>query len=59
MVDSIDDVLKHSDTIVIGNGAEEFRTVAADIPAGKCVVDLVRITDRRSSTVDGYDGICW
>ncbi len=59
MVDSIDEVLEHADTIVIGNGAEEFRTVAADIPAGKCVVDLVRIIDRRSSAEDGYDGICW
>jgi GDP-mannose 6-dehydrogenase len=59
MVDSIDDVLKHSDTIVIGNGAEEFRAVAADIPDGKQVVDLVRIIDRRSSEEAGYDGICW
>ena len=59
MLDSIDDVLEHADTIVIGNGAEEFKRVAADIPAGKSVVDLVRIIDRRSSSTDGYDGICW
>jgi len=59
MVDNIDEVLEHADTIVIGNGAEEFRAVAADIPYGKCVVDLVRIIDRRSSAEDGYDGICW
>ncbi|MEN8207542.1 MAG: UDP-glucose/GDP-mannose dehydrogenase family protein [Pseudomonadota bacterium] len=59
MVDSINEVLEHADTVVIGNSAEEFRTVAADIPAGKCVVDLVRIIDRRSSAEDGYDGICW
>ena len=32
---------------------------AADIPTGKSVVDLVRIIDRSSSVVDGYDGICW
>ena len=59
MVDSIDKVLTHADTIVIGNGAEEFRAVAEQIPAGKRVVDLVRITNRRSSTSSGYDGICW
>ena len=59
MVDSIDKVLTHADTIVIGNGAEEFRGFAEQIPAGKHVVDLVRITSRRSSTSSGYDGICW
>jgi GDP-mannose 6-dehydrogenase len=59
MVDSIDEVLAHADTIVIGNGAEEFRAVAEQIPAGKSVVDLVRIINRRSSAGPGYDGICW
>ena len=59
MLDSIDDVLEHADTVVIGNGAEEFQRIAADIPAGKSVVDLVRIIDRSSSIADGYDGICW
>ncbi|MGB7934266.1 MAG: UDP-glucose/GDP-mannose dehydrogenase family protein [Gammaproteobacteria bacterium] len=59
MVDSIDEVLKHADTIVIGNGAEEFRAVAEQIPTGKRIVDLVRIAKRRSSLEAGYDGICW
>jgi len=59
MVDSIEDVLGHADTIVIGNGANEFSAVAEQIPAGKTVVDLVRIIDRRSSAQDCYDGICW
>ena len=59
MVDSIDEVMAHADTVVIGNGAAEFRSIAENIPAGKNVVDLVRITDRRSLDEDGYDGICW
>jgi len=59
MVDSIDDVLEHAETIVIGNGAEEFRSIVTHVPKGKKVVDLVRMTDRRSSVEDGYDGICW
>ncbi|MEZ5541465.1 MAG: UDP-glucose/GDP-mannose dehydrogenase family protein [Pseudomonadota bacterium] len=59
MVDSIDEVLAHADTIVIGNGADEFRAVAEQVPAGKSIVDLVRITGRRSSSEEGYDGICW
>jgi GDP-mannose 6-dehydrogenase len=59
MVDSLDEVLEHADTIVIGNSAEEFSSVAADIPDGKCVVDLVRIIGRRTTVEDNYDGICW
>jgi GDP-mannose 6-dehydrogenase len=59
MVASIDEVVQHADIIVIGNGAEEFRAVAEQIPDGKVVVDLVRIVSRRSSAESGYDGICW
>ena len=59
MVDSIEEVVGHADTIVIGNGSEEFRAVAEQIPAGKSVVDLVRISSRRSSLDGVYDGICW
>jgi GDP-mannose 6-dehydrogenase len=59
MVDNIDEVLNHADTVVIGNGAEEFRAIAEQIPAGKQVVDLVRISDRSLSGQTGYDGICW
>ena len=40
MVDSIDEVLAHADTIVIGNGAEEFREIPARIAPGQFVVDL-------------------
>ena len=59
MVNSIEEVVGHADTIVIGNGSEEFRAVAEHIPSGKSVVDLVRISSRRSSLDGVYDGICW
>jgi GDP-mannose 6-dehydrogenase len=59
MVNSIEEVTGHADVIVIGNGAEEFRAVAEQIPPGKHVIDLVRIVDRRSADGSGYDGICW
>ncbi len=58
MVDSIDDVLSHAETIVIGNGSREFANVMDNIKEGQIIVDLVRISDARSA--DGiYDGICW
>ena len=58
MVQSIDEVLAHADTIVIGNGAAEFRDVPKRVNDGQTVIDLVRITESRS--VSGvYEGICW
>ena len=58
MVDSIESVLDHAETIVIGNGAEEFRDIPQRISGGQVIVDLVRITEGRS--IEGkYDGICW
>lgn len=57
MVDTIDEVVNHADVIVIGNGAEEFSAVVDQAPAGKTIVDLVRITGR--TTDENYDGICW
>jgi len=58
MVDSIDEVLAHAGTIVIGNGSPEFREVPRRLGEGQSIVDLVRIADTRS--VEGvYDGICW
>jgi len=58
MVDSIDEVLAHAGTIVIGNGSPEFKEVPRRLGEGQSIVDLVRIADTRS--VEGiYDGICW
>lgn len=57
MVDSIDAVVKHAQTLVIGNGAAEFHAVLDTLQADQSVVDFVRITERASDGV--YDGICW
>jgi len=58
MVASIDEVLDHAGTIVIGNGSQEFRDVPRRLRDDQLIVDLVRIADTRS--VEGvYDGICW
>jgi GDP-mannose 6-dehydrogenase len=58
MVDTIDEVLGHAETIVIGNGSTEFRDVGRRLAEGQQIVDLVRIADTPS--VEGvYDGICW
>ncbi len=57
MVNSIDEVLEFADTVVIGNGAPEFREVPARLRAEQQLVDLVRISKEQSG--GQYDGICW
>ncbi len=58
MVQSIDEVLEQSGTIVIGNGDSEFSTVLDRIRPGQVVIDLVRIGPDMSQE-ERYDGICW
>lgn len=58
MVDSVESVLEHGETIVIGNADEEFSGALTDTCNDQVIVDLVRITNDHS--VGGrYDGICW
>jgi GDP-mannose 6-dehydrogenase len=58
MVPTIDDVLAHAQTIVIGNGAPEFNDVPKRIVEGQTIIDFVRVSDSR--TIAGiYEGICW
>jgi len=58
MVESVDAVLAHAETVVIGNADPAFRNVLERLRNGQTVVDLVRITESRSGH-DNYDGICW
>ncbi len=58
MVDDIDTVLDHAQTVVIGNKDPDFRHVPERLRNGQRLVDFVRITDRRSEN-GKYDGICW
>jgi GDP-mannose 6-dehydrogenase len=57
MVESIEQVTGFAETLVIGNGAAEFRQVLAGLRPDQHVVDLVRASDRTSG--GNYDGICW
>ena len=58
MVASIEEILDHADTIVIGNAAPEFRDVPRRLTDAQTIIDLVRITDSRSVS-GAYEGICW
>ena len=57
MVDSMDELLDFSDTVVIGNAALEFDAVPQRLRPGQVIVDLVRIGGAPAGPA--YDGICW
>ena len=57
MVDSIDEVLDFAQTVVIGNGAPEFKAALNSLRPDQVVVDYVRVSDATSHA--SYDGICW
>jgi GDP-mannose 6-dehydrogenase len=58
MVDSIDQVLEHAQTVVIGNQDPDFREVPERMRAEQVLVDFVRIDGGDSNRGNG-DGICW
>ena len=58
LTNSIDEVLDHSETIVIGNGDKEFNLLRDKISSNQIIIDLVRLSEL-GSTEGRYHGICW
>lgn len=58
MVNGIDAVLDHAQTIVIGNKDPEFCAIPARLRNDQVVVDFVRICEGKMGN-GNYDGICW
>jgi GDP-mannose 6-dehydrogenase len=58
MVHSMEEVLAHAQTIVIGNASPEFADVPRRIGEGQTVIDFVRVSESRS-VLGVYEGICW
>lgn len=58
MVDSMDELLDHADTVVVGNAAEEFSELPRFTTDNQVVIDLVRISSARS-VAGVYEGLCW
>ncbi len=55
---SIEEVVKESEVIILGNKSPDFAEALKNIQKDKTVIDLVRI-DHESVTKDNYVGICW
>jgi GDP-mannose 6-dehydrogenase len=58
MVDDVDAVLKHAQTVVIGNNDPEFRQVPGRLREDQYLVDFIRVVPGKSQN-GKYDGICW
>ena len=56
MTDKINEVIQHSDLIVIGNKAEEASHVLKHSPNDKKIYDLVRIFDSLDGLPSSYEG---
>lgn len=57
-VHSVDELLEHSEVVVIGNGDNEFTAVPARIRDDQVLIDLVRVDSNRTSS-GNYQGISW
>jgi GDP-mannose 6-dehydrogenase len=58
MVPTMQEVLDHAQTIVIGNAAPEFAEVPRRVADGQTIIDFVRVCNSRT-IVGVYEGLCW
>jgi GDP-mannose 6-dehydrogenase len=59
LCETIDEVLDHSDVIVVGNAAPEFADALRKTRQDHVIIDLVRVKTPRDEIQGHYDGICW
>jgi GDP-mannose 6-dehydrogenase len=60
LTDDIDVVMRHGDVLVVGTSDERVVSALDETPAGKVVVDLVRVPNASQRRLtDGYIGIGW
>jgi GDP-mannose 6-dehydrogenase len=58
MVDDMDAVLQHAETVVICHKEQEFEEVPRRLQKWQTLVDFVRVSNNGSNN-GAYDGICW
>jgi GDP-mannose 6-dehydrogenase len=60
MAQSIEAVLEHAQTVVIGNKDSDFSEVPLRLRQGQRLVDFARLGNGNQRSGDGsYEGICW
>jgi GDP-mannose 6-dehydrogenase len=63
VVDRLEELLEHSDVVVVASADREFAPLRERPPADKCIIDLVGAWDSAAGTspasMESYDGIAW
>ena len=59
MTESIEDVIEHSDVVVVGNKTEEYSKISEKLREDQKVIDLVRVKDGPYKSNGHYQGIGW
>jgi GDP-mannose 6-dehydrogenase len=59
MVDSAEQLMRHAEVLVVGNGAPEFSAIVATRNPDQHVIDLVRVDADLAGHSAGYEGIAW
>ena len=54
-----DDLLNHSEVIVVGNKTPGFKHILKKTAADQVVIDLVRLVDNPNDIPAEYEGVCW
>lgn len=59
MCNSMEEVVRESEVVVIGNCSPEFATMLPRLREDQIVIDMVRILSDTDHLGDRYQGICW
>ncbi|NOY60380.1 MAG: nucleotide sugar dehydrogenase [Calditrichaeota bacterium] len=61
MSDSVQDVLDHSDVVIVGNQAREHEAILGDLKNGHKIIDLTGLDNANNGNLKevDYEGICW
>lgn len=59
MCSSINEIVEHSEVIIIGNNDKEFKKVLDLCRENQIIIDLVRISKNIPVIKGKYIGICW
>jgi len=59
LCETIDEVMDHSEVIVVGNATPEFSEALKRTRPDQIIVDLVRVKADRADIPGQYQGICW
>jgi GDP-mannose 6-dehydrogenase len=59
MCESLEEVVNHSEVIVVGYHDPSFLEEVVEASKKRIVIDLVRLSEDTSKLGEGYRGICW